>query len=134
ARCRLLLIAPPRTPVHTRSLHDALPISDLQRRSGLYGTAVADSVLERSVLVAEPDLIERRAVDRIDRLLFQPRRVVLGQAFGGVDPGLCADPDLRLDQPETAGARPVVRGRQMSSSNLNSTYFKNKNKDGGHHG
>src|SRR5690606_31030722 len=101
---------------------------DLQRRSGLYGTAVADSVLERSVLVAEPDLIERRAVDRIDRLLFQPRRVVLGQAFGGVDPGLGADPDLRLDQPETAGARPVVRGRQMSSSNLNSTHFKNKNK------
>ena len=54
-----------------------------------------------------------RATDRVDRLVLKPRRSVLGQVVGGVDPGLCADPDLRLDQPETTGPRPVVRRREM---------------------
>lgn len=46
-----------------------------------------------------------------------PEGFVLGQVVGGVDSGVCADPDLRLDQPETTGARPVVRRREMNLTN-----------------
>ncbi len=49
--------------------------------------------------------------DRLHRLLLQPARAVLGQAFGGLDAGHRADPDPRLVQPEAAGARPDLRRR-----------------------
>ncbi|CAB1402454.1 Various polyols ABC transporter, permease component 2, partial [Pseudomonas fluorescens] len=87
--------------------------ADRQGRPRLDRVAVTDPVLERGVLVAEPDLVESRAADRIDRLVFQSRRFVLGQVVGGVDAGLCADFDLRLDQPKATGARPLVRCREM---------------------
>ncbi|RMT67737.1 hypothetical protein ALP43_04661, partial [Pseudomonas azotoformans] len=80
---------------------------------GLHGTAVVDPVLERGLLVAEPDLLQRRAVDRLDRLLLQPRRLVLGQAVRRLDPRLRADPDLWLDQPEAVGTRFVLWRRQI---------------------
>ncbi len=51
--------------------------------------------------------------DRPGRLLFQPRRTVLGQALGRLHPRLRADPGLRLDQPEAAGTRPFLRRREM---------------------
>jgi len=80
-----------------------------QGRPGLDPVAVADSVLERGLLVAEPDLIQRSTTDRTDRFVLQPRRFVLGQIVCRLDPGLCPDPDFWLDQPETAGTRLVLR-------------------------
>ena len=88
--------------------------ADLQGRPGFHRVAVADPVLERSILVAEPHLVRRSAVDCLDRFLLQPRRVVLGQAVSGLDPGLCAHSDFRLDQSETTGSRPVVRRCQIA--------------------
>ncbi len=46
--------------------------ADQQGRARLDHVAVADPVLERSLLVAEPNLVQRRAADRADRLLLQP--------------------------------------------------------------
>ena len=77
------------------------------------GAAVAHPVLERGVLVPQPDLLKGRTTDRVHRLVLQPRRPVLGQAVGGLDPGVRADPGVRLDQPETTGARPDVRRREI---------------------
>ncbi len=41
-------------------------------RPGFHRVAVADPVLERSILVAESHLIRRSAVDCLDRFLLQP--------------------------------------------------------------
>lgn len=87
--------------------------ADRPRRARLDPAAVADPVLERGLLVAQPDLLGRRPADRLGRLLFQPRRTVLGQALGRLHPRLRADPGLRLDQPEAAGTRPFLRRREM---------------------
>lgn len=87
--------------------------ADRPRRARLDPAAVADPVLERGLLVAQPDLLDRRPADRPGRLLFQPRRTVLGQALGRLHSRLRADPGLRLDQPEAAGTRPFLRRREM---------------------
>nr|GEX10616.1 hypothetical protein [Tanacetum cinerariifolium] len=46
--------------------------SDLQGRSGLDGAAVADPVLERGVLVAEPHVVQCGTADGLDCLLLKP--------------------------------------------------------------
>ena len=88
-----------------------LPIA----KGGLASTVLLSLILcwNEAFWSLEPDLVESRAADRVDRLVLKSRRSVLGQVVGGVDPGLRADPDLRLDQPETIGPRPVVRRREM---------------------
>ena len=87
--------------------------ADQQRRPRFHHVAVADPELERGLLVAEPHIVQCRPADCPDRLLFQSRRAVLGQAFGRIHPRLRTHPDIRLDQSETAGPWPVVRRGQV---------------------
>jgi hypothetical protein len=65
--------------------------------------------LERSLLDAQPHRFESGAADGVHRLLFQPGRPVLRQAFGRIDHGDRPDPDPRLVQPETTRPRPDLR-------------------------
>lgn len=83
------------------------------RRARLDPAAVADPVLERGLLVAQPDLLGRRPADRPGRLLFQPEGLFWAKLSGRLHPRLRADPGLRLDQPEAAGTRPFLRRREM---------------------
>ena len=53
----------------------------------------------------------------VHRLLFEPGRAVLGQAFGRLDPGHRADPDPRLVLAEAARARPDLRRGEMRAGN-----------------
>ena len=72
-------------------------------------------VVERGVLDAQSDDVERRAADRLHRLLLGAGRVLLGQAVGGLDARHRADPHPRLVLAETAGPRLDLRRRQMIS-------------------
>src|SRR5690606_19109394 len=60
-----------------------------------------------------PDYDRRGAADRLHRLLFEPRGIVLGQALRRLDARYRADPDHRLVQPEAARPRPHLRGGEM---------------------
>ena len=77
--------------------------ADAARRR-LDRAAVADPVLERGVLEPEPDIVERRAADRVHRLVLQPRGAVLRQAVGRLHDGGRAHPGVRLVQPAPACA------------------------------
>ena len=99
---------------HTLAGDGPRSAADCQGRPGLHRVAVADPVLERGILVAEPDFVGRCAVNCADRLQLQPRRLVLGQVVRRVVPGLRADPDFWLDQPETAGAWFVLRRGEVT--------------------
>ena len=76
--------------------------------------AESDPGLERGVLDAQPDDLERRAAHRVHRLLFEPGRAVLGEAVGGLDAGDRADPRPRLVQPEAARARAHLRRGEVA--------------------
>jgi ABC-type sugar transport system permease subunit len=104
---------------HTLAGDGPRSAADCQGRPGLHRVAVADPVLERGILVAEPDFVGRCAVNCADRLQLQPRRLVLGQVVRRVVPGLRADPEFWLDQPETAGARFVLRRSEISPLFIN---------------
>src|SRR5689334_10203863 len=75
--------------------------------------AQPDPRLERGVLDLESVDVGGRAADGVHRVLFEPGRLVLGQAVGGIDAGDRADPGARLVQPEAAGPRAHLRRRQV---------------------
>ena len=70
-------------------------------------------VVERSVLDAQSDDLQRRAADRLHRLLLGAGRVLLGEALGGLDARDRADPHPRLVLAEAAGPRPDLRRREV---------------------
>src|SRR5262249_12324659 len=74
-----------------------------------------DPRLERSVLDSQPHDIEGGAAHRLHRVLFEPGRLVLGQAVGRVDSGHRSDPRARLAEPAPARARTDVRRGEIAA-------------------
>src|SRR5262249_40635788 len=78
--------------------------------------AQPDPRLERGFLDAESLDLERGAAHRLHRFLFEPGRVVLGQALGGFDARDRTNSRPRLVQSAAARPRPDLRRRQIGKA------------------